>query len=99
MGAFREGVVLSPVHRLCPVLAKFRCPSLLPDAVRECARPRWVYPAESVRSVLHVMSTLSPTLTCSNTVGSTTRRLYFQPFGPSKEIDDALLSMATMLAV
>jgi hypothetical protein len=30
------------------------------------------------------MSTLSPTLTLSNTVGSTICRLYFHPFGPTK---------------
>src|SRR4029450_10136723 len=45
------------------------------------------------------MSTLSPTLTLSSTVGSTTRRLYFHPFGPTKVIDDALLSISATLAV
>src|SRR5271168_2656019 len=45
------------------------------------------------------MSTLSPTLTLSNTVGSTICRLYFHPFGPTKVIDDAFLSIAAMVAV
>jgi len=45
------------------------------------------------------MSTWSPTLTLSSTLGSTTRRLYFHPFGPVKAIDDALLSMALTVTV
>src|SRR6516164_9108196 len=45
------------------------------------------------------MSTRSPTLSLSSTVGSTTRRWYFQPFGPVKETDDALLSMALIVTV
>ena len=57
------------------------------------------YLTETVRSVFQMMSTLSPTLTLSNTAGSMTRRLYFHPFGASKVADDAPLSMATMLAV
>ena len=36
---------------------------------------RWGYSTETVRSVFQVMSTRSPTLTLSNTVGSTTRLL------------------------
>jgi hypothetical protein len=35
----------------------------------------------------------------SKIVGSTTRRLYFHPFGPTKLIDDASLSIALMVAV
>src|SRR6516162_6828081 len=45
------------------------------------------------------MSTWSPTLSLSSRVGSTTRRSYFHPFGPVKEIDDALLSIALIVAV
>src|SRR5678816_2136726 len=68
-----------------------------PLAILRCSV--WAYSLESVRSVFQVMSIRSPTLTLSNTVGSTTRRLYFHPFGPTKVIDDALLSMSAMLAV
>src|SRR6516162_8856597 len=57
------------------------------------------YCTETVTFVSEVMSTLSPTLTLSSTAGSTTRRLYFHPFGPVKVIDCALLSMALIVAV
>src|SRR4030095_232905 len=68
-----------------------------PLAILRCSG--WAYSLETLRSVFQVMSIRSPTLTLSNTVGSTTRRLYFHPFGPTKVIDDALLSMSAMLAV
>src|SRR4029453_11675133 len=67
-----------------------------PLAILRCSV--WAYSLETVRSVFQVMSIRSPTLTLSNTVGSTTRRLYFHPFGPTKVIDDALLSMSTISA-
>ena len=57
------------------------------------------YRTETVTSVFQVMSTLSPGLIFSSTVGSTTRRSYFHPFGPTKAIDDAFLSTALMVAV
>src|SRR4029077_14983452 len=57
------------------------------------------YCTATVTSVFQVMSTLSPTLTLSNTVGSTICRLYFQPFGPEKVIEDALLSIASTVTV
>jgi hypothetical protein len=56
------------------------------------------YCTETVTFGSQVMSTWSPTLTLSSTVGSTTRRLYFHPFGPVKT-DDALLSMALIVTV
>src|SRR4029453_13760720 len=68
-----------------------------PLAILRCSV--WAYSLETVRSVFQVMSIRSPTLTLSNTVGSTTRRLYFHPFGPTKVIDDALLSISAMVAV
>src|SRR4029453_9487917 len=68
-----------------------------PLAILRCSV--WAYSLETVRSVFQVMSTLSPTLTWSNTVGSTTRRLYFHPFGPTNVIDDALFSMSVISAV
>ena len=57
------------------------------------------YFTATVTSVFQVMSTLSPTLTLSSTVGSTTCRLYFHPFGPTKVIDDAFLSIASTVVV
>src|ERR1700730_6015177 len=54
------------------------------------------YCTATVTSVFQVMSTLSPTSTLSSTVGSTICRLYF---GPVKVIDDALLSIASTVAV
>ena len=56
------------------------------------------YCTETVTFVSQVMSTWSPTLTLSSTVGST-RRLYFHPFGPVKVIDDAFLSIPVMVTV
>jgi hypothetical protein len=41
------------------------------------------YCIATVTFVSQVMSTKSPTLTMSSTVGSTALRLYFDPFGPS----------------
>ena len=49
--------------------------------------------------MFHVMSTWSPTLTFSSTAGSMTRRTYFHPFGPTKVMDDAILSMESIVAV
>ena len=73
-----------------------------PEAANE-RLPRVVqrvfYCTETVRSVSHVMSTLSPTFTFSRMVGSTTRRLYFHPFGPTKLTDEVFLSIALMVAV
>src|ERR1700730_14146853 len=57
------------------------------------------YCTATVTSVFQVMSTLSPTLTLSSTVGSTICRGYFHPFGPTKVIADAFLSMASIVAV
>ena len=57
------------------------------------------YCTATVTFVSQVMSTWSPTLILSSTVGSTTRRSYFHPFGPVKVIDDAFLSMALTVAV
>src|SRR5688572_16256749 len=45
------------------------------------------------------MSTASPILTFSNTAGSTTWRLYFQPSGPTKVIDEVFLSIESTVAV
>src|SRR6516164_5401630 len=62
--------------------------------------PMWCYYCTAtVTFVSQVMSTWSPTLTLSSTVGSTTCRLYFHPFGPVKVIDDALLSIPLIVAV
>ena len=62
--------------------------------------PVWrPYCTATVTSVSQVMSTWSPTLSLSSPVGSTTRRLYFHPFGPVKVIDGALLSISVMVAV
>ena len=71
-------------------------------------RPQWLgglmqmgigHSTITTTSVFQVMSTLSPTLTMSNTLGSTTRRLYFQSLGPTKVIDEVPLSMPAMVAV
>src|SRR6516225_7958729 len=59
----------------------------------------WGHCTATVTFVSQVMSTWSPTLILSSTLGSTTRRLYFHPFGPVKVIDDAFLSMALIAAV
>src|SRR6516165_6373213 len=59
----------------------------------------WYYCTATVTFVSQVMSTWSPTLTLSSTVGSMTRRLYFHPFGPVKVIDDALLSIPVIVVV
>jgi len=60
----------------------------------------WCYYCTAIVTLVsEVMSTLSPTLTLSSTAGSTTRRLYFHPFGPVKVIDCALLSMELIVAV
>ena len=58
-----------------------------------------IYVHKSVVSASQVMSSLSPTLTLSNTDGSTMCRLYFQPFGPTKVIADASLSIESTVAV
>src|SRR6516225_8698980 len=58
-----------------------------------------VYCTATVTDVSQVMSTWSPTLSFSSPVGSTTRRLYFHPFGPVNVIDDAFLSIPVMVAV
>jgi len=58
----------------------FRSSSLL--APRKSAkRMGCCYCTATVTFVSQVMSTWSPTLILSSTVGSTTRRLYFHPFG------------------
>ena len=59
------------------------------------------YCTATVTFVSQVMSPWSPTptLILSSTVGSTTRRSYFHPFGPVKVIDCALLSMALIVTV
>ena len=62
--------------------------------------PMWCcYCTATATFVSQVMSTWSPTLTLSSTVGSTTRRLYFHPFGPVKVTDGALLSIPVIVAV
>src|SRR6516225_6565612 len=57
------------------------------------------YCTATVTSVSQVISTRSPTLSLSRTVGSTTRRLYFHPFGPVNVTDDAPLSIALTVTV
>jgi hypothetical protein len=52
-----------------------------------CPVPVWrSYCIATVTFVSQIMSTWSPTLILSSTVGSTTRRLYFHPFGPVKVV-------------
>ena len=59
----------------------------------------YCYCTATVTFVSQEISTWSPTLILSSTVGSATRRLYFHPFGPVKVIDCALLSMELIDAV
>jgi hypothetical protein len=48
------------------------------------------YCTATVTSVSQVMSTWSPTLSLSSTAGSTTPRLYFHSFGPTRPAQDYL---------
>jgi hypothetical protein len=48
------------------------------------------YCTATVTFVSQVMSTWSPTLTLSSTVGSATHRLYLHPFGPTRPAQDYL---------
>ena len=49
--------------------------------------------------MVQVMSRRSPTLTLLSAFLSSTRELYFQPFGPLKLIDGTFGSMAVIVAV
>ena len=47
---------------------------------------------------VQVMSTLSPTFTLANACLSSTRLVYFQPFGPVNVIEGTAISIAAMVA-
>src|SRR6478609_9708351 len=55
--------------------------------------------SDRIMASVHVMSTLSPTFTLASAALSSTRVLYFQPFGPVKVIEGAFGSIAAMVAV
>src|SRR6478736_2831193 len=57
------------------------------------------YCGASVTFVSQVMSILSPGLILSSNVGSATRRLYRQSFGPTTLIDCAFLSTSVTVTV
>ena len=54
---------------------------------------------ETIKASVQVMSTLSPTLTFASIFLSSTRELYFQSFGPAKEIEGTDMSIAVIVAV